>query len=383
MYNWKKYIRPCFFLAFISTPIALIGLGVRPDAIENRDLADKPLFSLESIFDIDFYQSTSEYLEDHFPLRSLLIRTNSMIDLYLLRSSPSDEVVIGKEKWLFMTNSLRWPCESGLSPDQLFSPISRLAGVLEEHGKSFHVIFAPNKSSVYPQYLPGAMQKIAECADLKREETRQYINNNGQDFDVIQSWSAFQDESRYLSSPLFPPLGRHWDSAGGILLAELIVRHLDPTIWDEDAVIYLDKASESAELPSRFMNLEIKQIRDQFIVQRSDVEIERKAFNLHTESKRKSTISNSKSATQEIIEGRTLVIHDSFLDESTKALEQYMDELYLVHWSQLEFQDELVGIIADSEHIVFEVVEDHRYFQLSKVDDSFLEKLASRLNQSL
>ena len=91
------------FIAAISFPILNSDLKLFKDieSTENRQLADKPEFDITHL---DRYPVKYEkYYDDHFTLRSLMVKYFNQVNIDLFLKSPlPSKVVIGKDRWLFM-----------------------------------------------------------------------------------------------------------------------------------------------------------------------------------------------------------------------------------------------------------------------------------------
>jgi hypothetical protein len=104
-----------------------------------------------------------KYFNDHFGFRNYFVRANSLLAVGVLGTSPTPDVVIGRDGWLFYNAKE----EGGNLPDfygrSLF-PAQRLdtmgkyaawlQGEMDKRGIQFLIVMAPNKHTIYPEYLP-------------------------------------------------------------------------------------------------------------------------------------------------------------------------------------------------------------------------------------
>ena len=83
---------------------------------------------------------------------------------HFLRETVFPNVLIGKEDWLYYTgenNIADFECTSPFTAGELKSIRSRLLDwndQMNQRGIKFYVVFAPNKESIYPQFLPDRVK---------------------------------------------------------------------------------------------------------------------------------------------------------------------------------------------------------------------------------
>ena len=68
------------FLSFISLPLLLTLVGMRPGADDNRKPSPRPELGARSLVDEQTYQQLDRYLQDSFALRGLAVRINAKLN---------------------------------------------------------------------------------------------------------------------------------------------------------------------------------------------------------------------------------------------------------------------------------------------------------------
>jgi hypothetical protein len=102
----------------------------------------------------------TQYFNEHFALRDRLVEANNLIRLRLFHEREFANVLIGEEDWLYYTgedNIRDFECTSPFNSKELAALVERLRGWDERlgaQGIQFYFVIAPNKESIYPQYLP-------------------------------------------------------------------------------------------------------------------------------------------------------------------------------------------------------------------------------------
>ena len=119
-------------------------------------------FSIRNAFRelMEFPRSYSDFFNSHYFLHDQQVDAFETIRLHVLGEKEFPNVVIGKNDWLYYTgedNIRDYECTSPFTKKELISLVERLQGWDEQlrgMGIDFYVLIAPNKESIYPQYLP-------------------------------------------------------------------------------------------------------------------------------------------------------------------------------------------------------------------------------------
>ena len=86
------------------------------------------------------------------------MRANALLNYRLLRSSVNDSVVVGGEDWLYFADTVPdYTGDGRLSDaelDAIRDTLRALADAHAEHGARLYIAVVPNKSTIYPQFMP-------------------------------------------------------------------------------------------------------------------------------------------------------------------------------------------------------------------------------------
>ena len=134
---------------------------------ENREVTEMPKISLEEY--AQFPQQYETYFNDNIPWRNQLISLNSGLDLFAFRDSSNENVLIGKDGWLFFTGGTN-PVEQStgqrlLSEDDLEKIAGQLTLVqrwVQSRGEKFIFFLAPNKETIYREKLPESETVVTD-----------------------------------------------------------------------------------------------------------------------------------------------------------------------------------------------------------------------------
>jgi hypothetical protein len=193
----------------LASPSAEISLR------EKRRLAEPPRFSLEPARLPAFPAELSRYWDDHLGLRQPLIQSYARLSIGLLGRSPSAGLIVGAEGWFFL--GARAPLEQfrGLAR---FEPaeLERWQRVLEERrdwlaerGIGYVVAIAPNKHTMYGEFLPPALSKVRAETPLDALVRHLDASSSLAFVDLREALRAAKQEER-----VYHRTDTHWNDVG-------------------------------------------------------------------------------------------------------------------------------------------------------------------------
>lgn len=169
------------FVVLVSTPF--IASIVEDDQsfsdLENRYLASWPEWPRTFDEFRTWPDRLSSYFSDQIGYRTMFVSFYKKLQL-LLGDSPSKFVILGKEGWLFL-GTLEGPDPHGdplgdfmginkFTAEELNNLVDHLLGVsywLDLNGAAYFYVIAPNKHTIYPEFLPDYVEKQAEYSALE------------------------------------------------------------------------------------------------------------------------------------------------------------------------------------------------------------------------
>ena len=127
---------------------------------------EKPVLSLNNIATTEYQGAIERYISENFGFRESVIRLYNQYIWTLFDKTYCDNVIIGKDKWLFNEKSVKDHYESltyeyAKSEEELIKKfdkdierLKKLQGLLKEHNTDIFVLMLPSKDLIYPEYLP-------------------------------------------------------------------------------------------------------------------------------------------------------------------------------------------------------------------------------------
>jgi hypothetical protein len=223
-----------FFTILLISPLIgwLFGIDARLD--ENRPLSKLQNISWQRLGDPVFYFRAESYFNDHFVFRAGFIKAKNWIDYHIFHTSPSSPLAyIGTDGWWYfrgeLPDYLKNECNAKEQMRELARQLQDLEKVVEASGRRFAFMIAPNKSTIYPEHV-GFDRPESGCNksryDLLLESFEEYPVENFIRLDTILIDAKRERQLYYLTDT-------HWNIYGAMTMSEALLRHLDPTSWND------------------------------------------------------------------------------------------------------------------------------------------------------
>ncbi len=159
----------------VSLLLPLILWAVQKDepysGVEKRELQTFPVVSLQNSF-TDFTRAFDSYFQDHFGLREFLIHRYHREASKRFGVTGVPNVVEARDGWLylssgFLLDDLKGRLQfSDREKEQFWNQVVRRQKWLKEQGVAYIFLVAPNKQTIYPEYLPHYYQGSGESSRL-------------------------------------------------------------------------------------------------------------------------------------------------------------------------------------------------------------------------
>ena len=210
------------FLALCLIPSLGLLLTGGSGAAANQVLAAKPVLDKrDGSLNTAWLEDLSRYVNDRFSLRQEAVTLWAQLNAGLLHSSVTDQVILGRDGWLYFTPTLPdYTRSAPMSERELWCAARRLC-LLQEYaeaqGGQFLFTIAPNKASLYPERLPALPR---EDAPSNAEALAEALADQGVHYLDLFAVFRAQDETLYF------PRDSHWTGRGAALAADAILAAL-------------------------------------------------------------------------------------------------------------------------------------------------------------
>lgn len=227
----KERIVSIVFVMFLVAPsliFALVGNKFDKTNYENRNLAEKPNFSIGNWS--EYPKSADDYINDHAAFKNQFVKLNSIINLKLFNTVISEKVLAGKDGWLFYKNKEDGDpigCYQGtnrFTPEQLEiikNNLVQIKNKFDKENKEFVLLLAPNKEQIYADYMPSYIKVINEYRGI--DEVVDYIRNNTDITVIYPKEELLEAKKQY---QIYNKYDTHWNSVGSFIGAQQLMERL-------------------------------------------------------------------------------------------------------------------------------------------------------------
>ena len=207
-----------FLIMSLAPSLGMLVFGESKPAA-NETLAPRPkITNKDGGFNASVLDDTEDYFADRFAFRKQLVTAWAEINADLLSTSVEEKVVLGKSGWLYFADTLNDYMGKSMSDEELYYAAANLAltgEYVESRGASFIFTCAPNKNSLYPQYMPSYVpaghesSNAVKLKELLASEKVCYV-------DMFELFEC-RDEILYYHTD------SHWTNRGAALAADALL----------------------------------------------------------------------------------------------------------------------------------------------------------------
>jgi hypothetical protein len=197
---------------------------------EFRPLAPQPARPQSLDEALAWPQRFDAWFRDHFALRASLIRWHNLVKLELFEISPTSEIVLGPDHWMYTTRDRAVDVFRGADPFTQ-EELELWVRVLEDRrewcaqrGVKYLFAIATNKETVYPEFFPARFDKVGPT---RREQLVEFVRARS-DFPLLDLTDALMAEKarRGPDEPIYFPLGTHWNDFGAVAAYRALIERV-------------------------------------------------------------------------------------------------------------------------------------------------------------
>lgn len=259
-------------LVFFVTPTALWVVGLRPTEIENHKLASFP-----SITDgWGMFTKLPQWAIDQLVFRGAAIDAADGISRGIFGEPPpfgteqhqtgplpgttpsgpqNDEspevaagfrrVIEGDDGWLYLGDDVRGKCHPRKPLGRTIAALNKLRKAVEDSGRRFVLIVAPDKTTMVPEHLP---ERYAgkECAERFTRTLWPKLIDEAKAVDIRP---LLEKAEQNVGRPVYYPNDTHWTDEGSVAMTMTLVENLQPGLTQNWQVVPGGMYSSSADLP--------------------------------------------------------------------------------------------------------------------------------------
>lgn len=159
-------------LSLCTLPLLLTPIWGEKSSAEKRDLAEFPALIEDGAVNPAFSEELDGWITDHFAFRSELITANNLLKAKLFHSSDEDQVIVGKNGWLYFAETAADYLGQNLLSEadirHLATTLDLMEAYVSRQGGRLVFAVAPNKNTLYPENMPVYYRQTAEETNLDR-----------------------------------------------------------------------------------------------------------------------------------------------------------------------------------------------------------------------
>lgn len=219
----EYFIYIALFLILCLLPSAGLLFAEEEPSKENRRTAEPPVLSDEDGLNPYFLSDAGTWFEDHFAFRNEMVTGYAQLLGNVFGTSSQQGVIVGTDGWLFYKDSLEDFQGTGqMTERQLFDVAHTMAMIQEyakKHGAQFVFTIAPNKNSLYGEYMPYYYQPFRN-GKSNMERLKKYLQAEQVNYVDLYAFFSSREEVLYHKTD------SHWNQAGAALASDQILTDL-------------------------------------------------------------------------------------------------------------------------------------------------------------
>jgi hypothetical protein len=212
------------------------------------EAAPRPVFSRSSWFSGAFAQQLYTYINEGIGFRPDFVRVHNQLDYSLFKLPNAKLVVAGGEDCLYEEQYIHASLGVGflgaINTGSVVHGLKQFQDRMEAMNILFVVVFAPDKGSFYPEFIPERYLRKSRSM-TNYQNYRDSLLEKGVNFIDFSRWFInMKDTSRYI---LYPKTGIHWSSYGAFLAADSLRRYVSAKLGVTLPALVLDSVEMSDE----------------------------------------------------------------------------------------------------------------------------------------
>ena len=260
MNTFKKLCAVAYILLITgacSLPLVGMIFGIGAKSTENRTMTGMPdlYTATEDTIDpnLNYTTELGEYYSDNFGFRQELVTADSWLNETLFGRSSGDKTTVGKDGWYYLTETLNDYKGVSSFSDRGIYRMKKTIDLMNQYSADANITFvffvAPNKNSIYPEFMPWKIRKSSYPSNLDRLSKAMRGCEYYIDMKSVLKKSA-ENKSRYI----YLKNDSHWNNLGALEAYNAVQNNLNSRIKNYDYMpidqskLYISQTSVSGDL---------------------------------------------------------------------------------------------------------------------------------------
>ncbi len=224
--NLTNFIYIVIFLAISIVP--LFAFSDKQAAIGNETKAAKPKLSDGT----ELTANVDTYFAQNFGFRNRLVYVQNVLKQNVFRTSGQSEVIVGEDGWLFYSRALDDFLGTSVADEteveRMGAVVLMMQNYVESSGGEFIFFSAPNKMSVYGEYMP--YYYIEDDGRGNYERLYSELVKAGVNTVQLKNTLSLKKAD---GVQLYHKLDSHWNNYGAAVAYETVANKLSEVYGDE------------------------------------------------------------------------------------------------------------------------------------------------------
>lgn len=200
------------FIGICLVPSVLMPFIKNNSSAEKRQLSEAPEIKTEDgKINFEYFDDFETYFSEHFAFRQQLVTLDGYFKSKVLGTSPDEDVIAGKDGWLYYGETVNDFLNIDTLSDRGINNIKNNLEIINDYCNQNDVKFiftvAPNKNSIYPEYMPANYSPTGNSGNYER-----LSESFGEDFPYCDMKETILNTESNI--PLYHKEDTHWNNLG-------------------------------------------------------------------------------------------------------------------------------------------------------------------------
>lgn len=233
-----------WLMALLVLPAAAYLVGARQPLLENRAKTPFPDLNRGTLRKEHTFQQIDAALRERLPTRRYAIEARGRIAIDLFGDSPSADVVLGRDRWLYYRPELRVCEPEGTPKASPADAVGLITRAITTSGRTAAVIVAGSKIVTHGDHLKGVDADALACVAATEAGVHDRL-------DELPGGYTIQPELERLEAdgkPTFLRSDTHWNVRGREAFARTVLDAVEPGLADDARLRPLDETERLGDL---------------------------------------------------------------------------------------------------------------------------------------
>lgn len=238
----KLYV--LIFTAICIFPLATFPFAGNQNAESASSVKATPELVKQGKLNTDFFKDCGDYFSYNFGFRQNYVTANAYLKSGIFHTSDEDNVVMGKDGWLYYGSSMNdfygYPTMSDKDIDTAVTNLEAIQKKCADNGIRFVFTIAPNKNSLYPQYITTKYRRTPD----RKNAVRMIAALEKSDVNFVNLYDLFGEQNEVL----YHKTDSHWNNRGAALVNKALFDSVGKEVTDYTNVPYQKRNDFTGDL---------------------------------------------------------------------------------------------------------------------------------------